>query len=42
MNKKTDLVKYLNNNHKIFMLIYKIICQNDSLTFLHFVGFFQK
>ena len=28
-----DLVKYLNNNHKIFMPIYKIIWQNDALTF---------
>ena len=32
-----DLAKYLNNNHKIFMLIYKIICQNDTFTFLRFL-----
>lgn len=39
MNKKMDLVKYLNNNHKIFMPIYKIIWQNDALTFL--AGFYS-
>ena len=35
-----DLVKYLNNNQKIFMLIYKNICLNDTFNF--FYGFYQS
>lgn len=37
-----DLVKYLNNNHKIFILIYKNTWKTDSLIFFAFYQSFEN